>query len=94
VISDPAAGSVVRGTTYSIGLGSAAENAHHFVYADELPRREVERIAVPVGLSCRFCERTDCNQRAAPSYKFAFAVDEYTKKDNFFSPLTSTDGKK
>jgi XRE family transcriptional regulator, fatty acid utilization regulator len=94
VISDPAAGSVVRGTTYSIGLGSAAENAHHFVYADDLPRREVERVAVPVGLSCRFCERTDCNQRAAPSYRFAFAVDEYTKKDNFFSPLTGADGKK
>jgi predicted transcriptional regulator len=39
-------------------------------------------------VTCRFCERTDCNQRAAPSYKFAFAVDEYTKKDNFFSPMT------
>jgi XRE family transcriptional regulator, fatty acid utilization regulator len=32
----------------------------------------------------------DCNQRAAPSYKFAFAVDEYVKKENFFSPLTGT----
>ena len=41
-----------------------------------------------MGITCRFCERTDCNQRAAPSYKFAFAVDEYTKKDNFFSPMT------
>jgi len=42
---------------------------------------------VPVGISCRFCERTDCSQRAAPSYKFAFAVDEYVKKDNVFSPM-------
>ncbi|RYZ36894.1 MAG: XRE family transcriptional regulator, partial [Myxococcaceae bacterium] len=39
------------------------------------------------GISCRFCERTDCNQRAAASYRFAFAFDEYTKKDCFFSPL-------
>jgi hypothetical protein len=48
-------------------------------------------MAVPVGTTCRFCERTDCNQRAAPSYKFAFRVDEYTKKDNFFSPLVLGD---
>jgi predicted transcriptional regulator len=51
--------------------------------------QELRRMAVPVGVTCRFCERTDCNQRAAPSYKYRFSVDEYTKKDNFFSPLTS-----
>jgi XRE family transcriptional regulator, fatty acid utilization regulator len=91
VISDPQAGSVVRGTTYAIGLGCAAADAHHLVYADQLPRRELAAVAVPVGKSCRFCERTDCNQRAAPSYKYAFNIDEYTKKDNFFSPLTGAD---
>ena len=50
--------------------------------------KKTKKMAIPVGLTCRFCERTDCNQRAAPSYKFAFAVDEYVKKENFFSPLT------
>jgi hypothetical protein len=88
VISEPARGSLVRGTTYGIGLGCAADDAQNLVYADDVPRDQLERTAVPVGVTCRFCERTDCNQRAAPSYKFAFAVDEYTKKDNFFSPLT------
>ena len=48
-------------------------------------------MAVPVGTTCTFCERTDCNMRSAPSYKFAFRVDEYTKKDNFFSPLVRGD---
>jgi len=93
VISDPRGGSVVRGTSYSIGLGCAAKDAHQFVYADDLPRPDLEnpRSAIPIGLSCRFCERTDCNQRSAPSYKFAHAVDEYVKKDNFFSPLTNSD---
>lgn len=91
VLSEPLAGSAVRGSTYSIGVGCAAEDAHHLVYADDLPKRDIERAAVPVGMSCRFCERTDCNQRAAPSYKFAFAVDEYTKKENFFSPITGAD---
>ncbi len=91
IISEPHHGSVVRGTTYGIGLGCTADNARRFVYADELPLKEVSRASIPVGISCRFCERTDCNQRAAPSYKFAFAVDEYLKKDNFFSPITEGD---
>lgn len=88
VQAQPQQGSLVRGTVYSIGLGVRAEDARHLAYAQDLPATDLKKTAVPVGVSCRFCERTDCNQRAAPSYKFAFAVDEYTKKDNFFSPLT------
>ena len=87
----PVQGSLVRGTVYSIGLGTHADNAKLLVYADEVPftsAQELRKMAIPTGITCRFCERTDCNQRAAPSYKFRYAVDEYTKKDNFFSPLT------
>jgi XRE family transcriptional regulator, fatty acid utilization regulator len=87
VVSESRRGSVVRGTTYSIGLGCHASDAKHLAYADEMPFVDPKRMAIPVGSTCRFCERTDCNQRSAPSYKFAFHVDEYTKKDNFFSPL-------
>ena len=93
VIVHPHEGNVMRGTVYAIGLGTTADNAKHLAYAQDMPvwtgsdPRDVERIAIPVGVSCRFCERTDCAQRAAPSYKFAFSVDEYTKKDNVFSPL-------
>jgi predicted transcriptional regulator/DNA-binding XRE family transcriptional regulator len=89
VTAQPSAGSLVRGTIYSIGLGTNADAAKHLAYAQELPSSDLKRTAVATGVTCRFCERTDCNQRAAPSYKFAFAVDEYTKKDNFFSPLMS-----
>ena len=91
VVSEPQQGSLVKGTTYSIGLGTHADDAKHFAYADALPFADPKRMAVPVGSTCRFCERTDCNMRSAPSYKFAFRVDEYTKKDNFFSPLVSGD---
>ena len=84
----PIGGSIVHGTAYSIGLGTHAENAQFLAYG--LPTTDLRRDAVPTGISCRFCERTDCNQRAAPSYKFRYAVDEYTKKDNFFSPLTTS----
>ncbi|MBL8917664.1 MAG: DUF2083 domain-containing protein [Myxococcaceae bacterium] len=85
----PVEGSIVRGTAYSIGLGTHAENAKYLAYG--LPMQELKRDAVPTGVSCRFCERTDCNQRAAPSYRFAFSFDEYTKKDCFFSPLVTSD---
>ena len=68
-------------------MGTRAEDARHLVYAQDMPANDLKRTAIPTGVSCRFCERSDCNQRAAPSYKFAFNVDEYTKKDNFFSPL-------
>ncbi len=91
VVAEPLAGSLARGTVYAIGLGTHASDAKHLAYADDMPFVDPERMAVPVGTSCRFCERTDCNQRAAPSYKFAFRVDEYLKKDNFFSPLVDED---
>jgi predicted transcriptional regulator/transcriptional regulator with XRE-family HTH domain len=94
VNASPVHGSLVKGTVYSIGLGTHAEDAHHLGYADDLPRWSPEqagRIGVPVGITCRFCERTDCSQRAAPSYKFAFSPDENVKKDNFFSPIMDSD---
>jgi XRE family transcriptional regulator, fatty acid utilization regulator len=94
ITSSPIHGSLVKGTVYSIGLGTHAEDAHHLAYSDDHPRwvpDRADRIAVPVGITCRFCERTDCNQRAAPSYKFAFSPDEYVKKDNFFSPILERD---
>lgn len=94
VNASPVRGSLVKGTVYSIGLGTHAEDAHHLAYADDLPRwtpERASRIAVPVGITCRFCERVDCSQRAAPSHKFAFSPDEYVKKDNFFSPILDSD---
>jgi predicted transcriptional regulator/transcriptional regulator with XRE-family HTH domain len=91
VVSEPLQGSLVKGTTYSIGLGTHADNAKHFAYADDIPFADPKKMAVPVGTTCRFCERADCNMRSAPSYKYAFRVDEYTKKDNFFSPLVRAD---
>jgi XRE family transcriptional regulator, fatty acid utilization regulator len=85
----PVEGSIVRGTAYSIALGTHAENAKALAYG--LTSTDLKRDAVPIGVSCRFCERTDCNQRAAASYRFAFSFDEYTKKECFFSPIVHHD---
>lgn len=91
VLAEPVSGSLARGSVYAIGMGTHADNAKYLAYADDIPFVDPEKMVVPVGTTCRFCERTDCNQRAAPSYKFAFRVDPYIKKENFFSPLVSTD---
>lgn len=85
----PVEGTIAMGTAYAIGLGTHAENAKHLAYG--LPWNDAKRDVVRAGTSCRFCERTDCSQRAAASYRFAFAFDEYTKKDCFFSPLVTAD---
>ena len=90
VVAQPIEGSLVRGSVYSIGMGVQAADGKHLAYANALPpwqTSQLAKISVPTGITCRFCERTDCNQRAAASYKFAFAFDHDIKKDNFFSPL-------
>ena len=83
-------GSLARGTIYSIGLGCRAEDARHVTYANDRPFLD-DRQAVPVGTTCRFCERTDCNMRSAPSLKFAFRVEEGVRKDNVYSPHVAQD---
>lgn len=94
IVAHARAGSLVKGTVYSIGMGTHADDAHHLAYSDDQPRwapDRADKIGVRTGITCRFCERTDCNQRAAPSYKFAFSPDEYVKKDNFFSPILESE---
>ena len=94
VVSEAEGGSLARGTVYSIGLGCHSDDASKLAYADDMPFVDPSRMSVPVGTTCRFCERTDCNMRSAPSYKFAFRVEEDVKKDNFFSPLVHDDRSK
>lgn len=88
VTSEREGGSIARGTLYSIGLGCRAEDAARLAYADDMPFADPKRMAVPVGTTCRSCERSDCRMRSAPSYAHQFRVDETITKANFFSPGT------
>ena len=48
---------------YAIGIGCEVAYADKVVYSQGL---QLDGQAVPVGVSCRICERPDCHQRAFP----------------------------
>lgn len=50
----------------AIGIGCDLAHAGRLVYADGLDLSN-RGAAVPIGVSCRLCERKDCQQRAFPS---------------------------
>src|SRR5512133_2100301 len=49
----------------AIAMGCEAARATELVYADGMNLESREAV-VPVGLTCRLCQRTDCEQRAFP----------------------------
>lgn len=59
---------------YAIALGCEVAYASAFVYADGLDM--TNRAAFdPIGISCRVCERSNCQQRAVPPLKRRLFVD-------------------
>ena len=42
-------------------------------------------ICVPVGVTCRTCEHTDCEQRAFPSLKSPLVVDENVRGSSLYA---------
>ncbi len=58
----------------SIGLGCEAKYAKDFVYTENLNINE-KKTEIPIGVSCRTCDRLDCSQRAFPPLHKKFDVD-------------------
>lgn len=67
----------------AIGLGCQVEHARELVYADGLDLAN-EETAVPVGTTCRLCERMDCRQRAFPPIHHQLNVDENVRGLSFY----------
>ena len=60
---------------YAIALGCEVAYARDFVYADGM--EITNRTAFDaIGISCRICERTNCQQRAVPPLKRRLLVDK------------------
>ncbi|WP_069812287.1 short-chain fatty acyl-CoA regulator family protein [Streptomyces sp. TP-A0874] len=63
------------GKTFAIGLGCEIRHASRLVYSDGLDLDNAAA-AVPIGMGCRLCERTDCPQRAVPPLDRRLVIDE------------------
>ncbi len=63
-------------TIQAIGLGCRVEHAREMIYSDGVDVETVES-ALPIGVTCRLCERMDCEQRAFPSIRSGAPIDEH-----------------
>lgn len=48
---------------FAVGIGCEVSHAQKLVYSAAV---QIDGAAVPIGISCRICEREDCHQRAFP----------------------------
>jgi XRE family transcriptional regulator, fatty acid utilization regulator len=59
---------------YAVALGCEVEHAREFIYADGLDLVSPQA-ATRIGVSCRICPRSDCDQRAFPPSDRQILVD-------------------
>ena len=70
----------------AIGMGCEIGYARELVYADGVDLESAEAV-VPVGVTCRLCERSDCAQRAFPALQHRLRVNENVRGLSFFAPV-------
>jgi hypothetical protein len=68
----------------AIGLGCQTQLARELVYSDGVDLKDPST-AVPVGVTCRICERDDCEQRAFPSLRHPLHVDENVRRLSMYT---------
>src|SRR5438552_3104206 len=72
-------------TLMAVGIGCPVRDAKQLVYADGIDLENLDA-AVPIGTTCRMCERVDCDQRAFPALQFGMTIDENVRGRSFFAP--------
>ncbi len=77
-------GHLVPQNRLAIELGCEAKHASGIVYADGVDIDRAEA-AVPVGVTCRLCERMDCRQRAFPPMHHRLEIDENVRGLSFYA---------
>ncbi len=70
---------------HAIGLGCQISHARELVYSDGVDL-ENPRTVTTVGVTCRLCERVDCEQRAFPSLRRPLRVDENVRGPSAYAP--------
>jgi predicted transcriptional regulator/plasmid maintenance system antidote protein VapI len=77
-------------TVQAIGLGCRVELAKELVYSDGVELSNPNSV-VPVGVTCRLCERMDCEQRVFPPLAHPLKVDENVRGVSFYAPARVTE---
>lgn len=72
-------------TVQAIGIGCRVEHARELVYSEGVDLTNLET-ATPVGVTCRLCERMDCEQRVFPSLHHPLRIDENVRGVSFYAP--------
>ncbi|MDF1834802.1 MAG: short-chain fatty acyl-CoA regulator family protein [Alteraurantiacibacter sp. bin_em_oilr2.035] len=63
---------------YAVALGCEIQHASEFIYADSINLNS-DNAAARIGVSCRICPRTDCDQRAYPPSDQQIEVDLFDR---------------
>ncbi len=72
----------------AIGMGCEVRYAREMVYADGIDLDNLDA-AVPVGVTCRLCERMDCQQRAFPAIQHRMQINENLRGLSFYAPVVA-----
>lgn len=73
----------------SVGIGCPIRDARKLVYADGYDLDNLDA-AVPIGTTCRLCERLDCEQRAFPPLQHGLTIDENVRGRSFYAPANAS----
>lgn len=72
-------------TLMAVGIGCPVRDARKLVYASGYDLDNLDA-AVPIGTTCRLCERMDCEQRAFPPLQHRLSIDENVRGMSFYAP--------
>jgi predicted transcriptional regulator/transcriptional regulator with XRE-family HTH domain len=73
-------------TVHAIGIGCTVDRAEELVYSDGIDLSNLEA-SVPIGVSCRLCDRMDCAQRAFPPVHQPMRIDPNLRGVSSFVPV-------
>lgn len=69
---------------FAVGFGCSVEHAQQLIYSTGFDLDNEEAV-VPIGPSCRACERLDCTQRAFPPTTKRLTIDEHRRSARPFA---------
>lgn len=72
-------------TMHAMTIGCELKYARKLVYTDGMDLDSPET-TVPVGVTCRLCERLDCEQRALPPIQHPIRIDSNVRGLSFYAP--------